>query len=482
MRKTRQLFTAASLAAAAAMAAQPVLAAEGIQKGWRQEDGRWVYLKSDGSRETDTWIKGEDGFRYYVDEDGYMAVDSIIEDNDDLYYVDENGVRVSERWVSRPNEDSECDQDVEVLWYYFGKNGKAEKEEGKKVKLMEGSAERYYFFDSDGHMLSGWQKIRKKGDDNEKIWYLGDENQGYVHRFWQQLEPDEEVLDLDGRDYQSLEMFYFGWNGDMTGFGESKLENEHFMFDENGVMLKGWYPNIIADTPQTAVNRFYDEETGIRAKEWLYAYDPGDEGGDPHWLYCDKNTGLVYNEGGRDSDDQVAYKNINNKTYFFDPKGHMITGLIATDGTDLSANPFAEDEFGGLTGDIGKDGNVKAAGIYYLSQQENTLGQLQKDQKLCLKNEYETYYYELDKKGRAYQNALIKDCIYGADGAMVHSDSGWQVIAVDEDIYEKDKTDEPKIPAGSQIAVNQSGKVKKNGTVKIDGISYEVKDYIVVSE
>ena len=123
MKRKRQLLAAASLAALAAMSAQPALGAEGIKKGWQQEgDGQWVYLHSDGSKETETWKKGDDGFYYYLDEDGYMATDSIIKDDDDIYYVDQYGVRVSNRWVSRPNDD-ECDQDVDVLWYYFGKNG-----------------------------------------------------------------------------------------------------------------------------------------------------------------------------------------------------------------------------------------------------------------------------------------------------------------------------------------------------------------------
>ena len=419
-----------------------------------------------------------------------MAADTIIEEGGDIYYVDKNGARAANRWVSRPNENSECEQDVDVLWYYFGKNGKAYTEEGKSLKLMEGSAEYKYFFDSDGHMLSGWQKITKKGDDNDSIYYLGTENQGHIHRFWQYLEPDEEVLDLSGHDYDALEMFYFGWDGKMTRSEESKLEGEHFLFDENGVMLKGWAPGITADDPDFALNRFYDEETGIRAKGWLYASDPDDEDGDPHWFYCDDNTGLIFNEGGKDSDDSLGCKTVDGKTYFFDSRGHMITGLISTDGTDVSDSPFAEEEFSCLSGDIGKGAGARPAGIYYLSQEEGTLGQLQKGKRLNLKDSYETFCYELDTRGRAYENALRKGCIYGQDGSMIHSDSGWQVMTMDQDIYDQDDyyhgelkdSAVPKIGSGDQVIVNKSGKVKRSGSIEIDNRVYRVENYVVVSE
>lgn len=78
---------------------------------------------------------------------------------------------------------------------------------------------------------------------------------------WQYLEPPEELLKGSDYDYDSYEMFYFGYDGKMTKNSESDLENEHFLFDENGVLMKGWQPGIIPHDPDFGINRYYDETT-----------------------------------------------------------------------------------------------------------------------------------------------------------------------------------------------------------------------------
>lgn len=480
MKKKLQCLTAAGLfVALTAVFVVPVLANEEKPKsGWQQEGDRWVYLNRDGTRKTETWIKGEDGFYYYLDEDGYMAVDTIIKDDDNIYYVNEDGVRIKNRWVSEPNDDL-CDQEVDVLWYYFGKDGKAMKEEGKGVKIKEGSAEYAYFFDSDGHMLSGWQEItNKKGDTH--IYYLGDENQGHVHKQWQYLEVDEDFFDLDPSetDYDSYEFYYFAYDGHLCT-GKQDPDGKHYLFDDNGIMLKGWQPGSTA--LEGKVNRYYDEETGERVSGWLYATDPDDEDSDPHWFYCDDN-GYLFNEGN----DGLAFKRIDGKTYFFDTHGHMLTGLISTGDADIADSAFAEEEFSDLSGWIGS----KPEGIYYLSQDEGSLGQLQSDKRLHLSDGYETEYYYLSSTGYAYTNALIKGCIYGVDGKMIYADSDKEAVTVNEDIYpigeftRNGLKDDPKpiIKAGDTVIINTSGKVTQKGTVKIDGETYEVNDYIALQK
>lgn len=490
MNKSKRLLTAAGFTAILAAASAMPVWAEETKHGWQMEDEHWVYLDSNGERLTDYWKKEADGTFYYLDHDGYMVTNTIIKDGDAVYYVDENGVRVRNRWVSEPNEGNICDQDVDVLWYYFGKDGKAITKEGKSLKLKEGTAEHTYFFDGDGHMLSGWQEIINKKGDNYDTYYLGDENQGFVHKMWQYLEPPEELLKGSDYDYDSYEMFYFGYDGKMTKNSESELENEHFLFDENGVLMKGWQPGIIPHDPDFGVNRYYDEDTGIRAKEWIYAHDPDDEDSDPHWFYCEKNNGYMYNEGGKDSDDEIAQKRINGDTYFFDSHGHMITGLISTGGASLAGISFMEDEYATLSGDIGKDSFKKAAGIYYLSQEEKTLGQLQTNKRLRLDDGCDEYYFYLNNKGRAYQNALVKGYIYGENGAMLHGENDWEAITLPQNIFDAKDYDgdgrlksgaEPEIEAGTQIIVSKSGKVKKSGSnVKVNGDTYDIYDYEAV--
>lgn len=461
-----------------------------VTKGWKQEDNKWVYLKADGTKVTDTWIREPYGKFYYLDSDGYMAVNQFIEDGSDLYYADETGNRARCRWASASNAEREWDEEVDTIWYYFDKNGKAVKDEGKALNLNENGTARKYFFDSDGHMLSGWQEITNASNETN-IYYLGDENQGYAHLLWQYLAPDEDMFQTDEHDdYDVYEMFYFGYDGKMTRSSESKLEGERFLFDANGVRVTGWQPGIVPTSSEQGINKYYDEKTGARAKGWLYAYDPEEgEGGEPHWYYCDKKTGLVYNEGGKDSGAAggLAYKRIQGKTYFFDTRGHMLTGLISTDGTQISDTSFCDDGFERVEGDIGSSTRCLSAGIYYLSQNENSLGQLQTDGELKLTGGTDRLVYYMDKDGRAYTNALIDGKLYGTDGTRIQSDNGWDIVTVEEDIYKASdysgadlkENAKPAITAGNSVIVNNSGKLKKNGKVKLDGVTYQVKNYVV---
>ncbi len=308
MGKKRYILTVLICALAAQVVAPQgaaALAAE-QERGWKQEeDGRWIYLDRDGERLTDTWIKEDGKDCYYLDADGYMAVDTIIKD-DYIYYVDENGRRARNCWASESNADQICDMEVETLWYYFDSKGRARNEEGKGLKLKTDGVERRYFFDSDGHMLSGWQEV------NGDIYYFGTEDQGFARLQWQYLEPNEEMLKDVDKDYDTMEMFYFGYDDKMSRNSDSTLGGKHFYFDQNGVMVKGWYPGISpaegADSAEFDMNMYYDEVTGERAAGWFYAYDPDDDGknGEPHWFYCDKVKGTVYNINGKDSDEQIG--------------------------------------------------------------------------------------------------------------------------------------------------------------------------------
>lgn len=481
--------------------------AEGKIHGWQQEDGRWIYLDSSGERKTSTWISGKDRNHYYLDEEGYMAVNKVIHDGDHVYYVDETGRRRANCWASESNWNREvCDQETDTVWYYLGPNGRAKNKEGKAVRLKDKNGqEKKYFFDSDGHMLTGWQKICNSSDpDSFDIYYLGAENEGYAHILWQYLIPpeDEEILANPDKTYDGYEMFYFGWDGKMKRSDQSRIEKRRqYAFDENGVMLTGWVPAMNPDTSQgeteKGINRYYDRNTGIMATGWLCTTDPdSDEGSDLHWFYCDEKDGFIYNEGSKDSDRVLGWKKIHGNIYFFDDYGHMVTGLISTGDQDVSGSPFAESEYDFLqgTGFIGKGGSARPAGIYYLSQKEETLGQMQKGKRLRLSLDGESATYYFSNAGWAYTNALVDSSIYGEDGAMLKADSGWEIFRMEHDIYAKSDVGEvdrqvtarehaaPVIRAGQLVAVSGSGKVKKSGSIKADGVRYRIQDYIATEE
>ena len=137
--------------------------------------------------------------------------------------------------------------------------------------------------------------------------------------------------------------------------------------------------------------------------------------------------------------------------------------------------------------EIGSSTRCLPAGIYYLSQNENSLGQLQTDGELKLTGGTDRLAYYMDKDGRAYTNTLVDGKVYGPDGTRIQSDSGWDIVTVEEDVYkdsdytgaEVKENAKPVLTAGSSVIVNNRGKLKKNGKVKLDGVTYQVKNYAV---
>lgn len=462
---------------------------------WVQENENWYYQNSKGERTTDDWQK-TNGKYYYLGEDGAMLVNQFVEDGDDLYYVGEDGTRVYNQWVSVPNEgDHECDQDIATVWYYFGKKGTALKADdgGKVIPYGENKETKgKFFFDDDGHMLSGWQTITNS-DGEENVYYLGTEDEGHAYLLWQKLEPSDDMFG----DYDGKERFYFGWEGKMSRNTESKIGGSYYIFDENGVMRTGWQPGVEVSSPDFAgVNAFYDLETGARVKGWLYAYAPEDENesGDPAWYYMMKD-GHAYNEGGaeggEDGNQAAAAKRINGNTYVFDQQGRMVTGLIDTR-MGAEASEYINEDFEDVIG-CGLIGGASTLdeGIYYFEEDETndtTIGRMVKDKKLYLEddgNNRHQFYFR--KNGMAYANNLVNGYLYGPDGALVCADKGKEAVELDFDVYSKEVTfsdfdeTEPLICEGSTVIVSSSGRLLKNGSSKIDGIRYTVKDYVVVS-
>ena len=165
-----------------------------------------------------------------------MATNAIIEDGDYKYYVDASGARVTNQWISMENEDGETigdNDDISTIWYYFGSNGRANKatNDTNGIKTVNGKK---YLFDGDGYMLSGWQEY------NDKLYYLGDENEGWAYTGWQYLEVPENWTMADGSNYDDEEWFYFDTsNGKAAKNTRKYINGKYYVFDENGVMLKG---------------------------------------------------------------------------------------------------------------------------------------------------------------------------------------------------------------------------------------------------
>ena len=84
-----------------------------------------------------------------------------------------------------------------------------------------------------------------------------------------------------------------------------------------------------------------------------------------------------------------------------------------------------------------------------------------------------TYYFK--KNGQAYRNALVGGAIYDEEGKRVDAEDGgtYMLYTTTHDITDGDSS-KVVIEAGTQVAVNRSGSVKKSGTVDIDGVKYTI--------
>ena len=305
-----------------------IMAAE---SGWVEEFDGWRYLDSDGDYLTDSWKK-RDGEMYYLDEDGKVATDTII---DDEYYVDATGKRVAEQWVSVYNEDGMDSMDAsEFLWYYFGRDGRAVKSKWYKV------GDNWHYFNSDGHMLTGKQEI----DGN--TYYLGDENDGARKSGWILLEEDS-----DDPDHSSF-WYYFDQKGRMIENQiEKKIDGSYYTFVD-GKMQTGWFKlpeeeSTASDSNAAPLHKEgtihgyqYYEANGKRAAGW---YDiAGAEG-----ISAEDETYRFFFRQGKPmaAQEGIQVFTIDSKRYAFNDKGEMQTEMqviTLEDGTSANAY-FGED-------------------------------------------------------------------------------------------------------------------------------------------
>ncbi len=524
MRKQTKLV--AVLSATALFAIGASMTSFAATAHWEQEGEDWVYLDKDGDKVTDTWKKNGSHW-FYLDSDGYMAKDTIIisGSNDDKYYVDANGAKVTGVWVSVDNEgDNECSdqEDLTTIWYFFGSDGKAKKaDSGKKVftNIPYGAnmdKKGIFAFDEDGHMLTGWQDIQLS--NGEYRYYFGEENEGWAHLEWQYLEKPEYDNFEDVNPFEDEAWFWFGTNGRAAQKTTKYINGQYYTFSESGAMNDKWRtgtPGVSEFTathqPGTSAHAFYTESVGHRRTGWLYTWAPTDPDKEynEYWYYLN-NKGEAFNDDGKDTvvrtwsktagnyvttedysganaasvfgDDifgdgsiaeNVAAKVIKNKTFLFDDQGRMVTGLV-----QISSTGGEVDEKGVLRHVNRVGGKALSEGIYYFSTDDGSQEGAMATGKVVISDEGDKYTYYFDKEGKAYTNRLIKGAIYGVDGKRIEAESGskYDIVPVDAITDEKG---EVVIPANSLVIVNSNGTVKRNATkVDIDGTEYVVKEYV----
>lgn len=298
--------------------------------GWTEEDGELRYLDSDGYPLTDSWKK-KDNEWYYLDEDGFITRSAMV----DEYYVDENGVRVYNQWISEDNDDWD-DEGPDKNWYYFGSDGKYA---ASKWQTIEGKS---YYFNEDGHMQTG--KLELEG----ATYYLGGEGDGVMKTGWVQLENEDETLDADSI------WHYFDSKGRMVMNEVDRKIDGHYYTFENGIMQTGWYllPSAQAeanagdpsqagsDTTPTIDSYQYYEEDGKRAEGWYQIEGAPEisEEGEIFTFYFKKGQPYHASTG-------IQTFTINSKRYGFNTRGERETGLqLVTTEDGRTANYYFGDD------------------------------------------------------------------------------------------------------------------------------------------
>ena len=480
----RQTKLTAVLSVSAIMALGAGMTSFAATRGWVETDGVWQYLDSDGDPVTEEWKKSGSQY-FWLDENGEMATDMLVDD-DDVYYVDVNGARVLNSWRQVDNEDGwtngDNDEEPETIWYYFGSTGKATT--GKKT--INGKT---YIFDDEGEMFSNWTVY------DDKTYYLGMDNEGWAYTGWQFLEFQDDYEDNYDDDDG---WFYFKTDGEMrkaTGDEETKrvyINGAYYGFDENGVMVDGWVPEYESTATGSA---YYTDENGDQKKGWVYTYANTEDGedDDPIWYYLN-SKGKPFNVGGYYMDDfskestgvvqeyengemtgdeisRVAAKVISSKTYLFDSTGAMLDGVyeILTEVNRVSGS-----------------GNLEPGFYYFDSSDGSSNGKMQTGKTAVTEDgEVENYYF--DSSGRAYANMVVDGCLYRYNGTRLDADDSskmvYEINSADftETITVKDNSS-ITLEEGDRVIVSSSGKLKKSGTVTVDGAKFTLSDYVITEE
>ena len=405
-------------------------------------------------------------------------------------------------------------------WVYLDRNGDRVTDEWRR------SNGQWYYLDEDGYMLSGWQRWSRSGE-SEKLYYLGGQNEGWARTGWQYLTIDPDIdafngINEDDDDYNDEEWFYFKSDGKAVENDDRVVNGRTYIFDEYGRMLDLWvykdatsasasgaFTNV--DGTSTATDsQFYHEDNGDRGKNWIYAYpatDYDDYSDDPYWFYLDSNgkpfraiqetvdkkkltaIGSAYrvdDDNVADADDPeyngaVGAKSIKSETYLFNSKGVMLTGLYWLGG----------DDEGDTNAKVYKGTSKEAMdpGYYYFNTEDGSVnGQMVTNKKVTIEVDGEDEQYYFKKSGAAYTKTIISGTVYGDDGQRIDEygdGSTYQIVTLDYDLWEKgdEQTEENiAVPAGSQILLNENGKIKKSGTVTdINDQKVKVSNYVVTS-
>ena len=303
-----------------------------LKSGWYTAEGCSFYLNDSGAGVVKCWRLGEDGKYRYLKADGTMAVNEWIIDYDNIYYVGEDGKK---RTGTQTIDGTEYhfDEDGILLSGLIG------------LQYISGKA---YIFDETGHMLkSGWYTadgssfyLNDNGAGVVSCWRLGEDGKYRYLKADGRMAVNEWIVDYgttyyvgeDGRKYTGTrtvdgQTCVFDADGALISntmiVGLRYIDGKAYIFDESGNMLKsGWYTAngnyfYLNDNGAGVVNcwrlgedgkyRYLKADGTMASNEWVVDY------GSAYYLAADgkKVTGSMMIDG---------------KNFLFDEDGKLVSG------------------------------------------------------------------------------------------------------------------------------------------------------------
>ena len=274
-----------------------------LQKGQQKIGKYWYYFNSEtGAMAKSEFINltaeenPEGAKTSYYDEFGHMLYGLQTIDGN-LYYL--------KKWDGALQRGH---QKVDGYWYYFDKfSGAATRAQFRVLEVGEaGDAPKTVYFDQNGHLLYGIQKINdqiyylKKGSGAlqtghlkvDKKWYYFDKETGAAKKseFYTLTKADTN----DGP-----KTVYFDQSGHML-YGIQKINDQiYYLKKGSGALQTGhlkvdkkWY--------------YFDKETGAAKKSEFYTLTKADTNDGPKTVYFDQSGHLLY-----------GLRKINNNYYYF---------------------------------------------------------------------------------------------------------------------------------------------------------------------
>ena len=229
-------------------------------------------------------------------------------------YLDSANNAVSEAWRKSGE-----------AWYYLGDDGNMVKDSILTI------GDNTYYLNADGAMAANSWILTKDEDDNEGWFYFGSDGKAYKGK--------------EGRVYAR------------------EIEGKKYLFDESGVMLKGFFDaegNAVEDeSPFKSAVYYFGDDGAMFMDQWMSYSQVGENPGyselaqrnyneyEEMWLYFGAN-GRKY---AAKSTDNSKQREINGKAYLFDENGVMIPQLSIKSANVAATSSNAKIKYGSLDTD-----------------------------------------------------------------------------------------------------------------------------------